>query len=255
MDFTDVAAIVDRYRRANVSRVVDPADEMYNSGKDWYFSVGSNGLSCVLNGLILSRLLTVNSILDLPCGHGRVGRHLRAAFPNAHISFCDTNLSGVAFCAETFGGEALPSQPDLTLVTFARAYDVIWIGSLFTHLDLHRTSTWMHHLSQALSPDGILVATFHGAWSIEMQQRYYPMIAAEKWSRILLEYQEVGYGYAPYDDREVPTYGISLTSAPRVVSMAMKIPGVRVLGYTERGWGDNHDVLVIGKTDRLQPWG
>jgi SAM-dependent methyltransferase len=255
MDFWEVAAIVDRYRRADLSRELDPDDEMYNSGKDWYFSVGWSGLSCVLSGLLLSRLLTVNSILDLPCGHGRVARHLRAAFPEAHISFCDTNLAGISFCAEKFRGEALPSQTDLTRVTFTRHYDVIWIGSLFTHLDLHRTSTWLQYLSQSLSPDGILVATFHGAWSIEMQQRYYPLIAAEKWSRVLSDYDEVGYGYAPYDEREVPSYGISLTSAPRVVSIAMKIPGVRLLAYTERGWSDNHDVLVIGKTDRLQSWG
>lgn len=52
----------------------------------------------------------------------------------------------------------------------------------------------------------------------------------------------------------MPTYGISLSSASRIVSMVMKIPGVRLLSYTERGWGHNHDVLVISNTDRLQPW-
>jgi len=255
MDFIEVAAmIVDRYRRTDLNREVDPNDHMYNTGKDWYYSVGENGLTCVLNGLSLSRLTAVHSILDLPCGHGRVGRHLRAAFPDAHISFCDTDVGAAAFCAAMFGGQALPSQPDLTQVSFERCYHVIWIGSLFTHLDLNTTATWLRHLSRFLSPDGILLATFHGAWTIEMQQKYCPLIAPDKWRQVLAEYEEVGYGYTPYDERDVPTFGISLSSASRIVSMVMKIPGVRLLSYTERGWGDNHDVLVISSTDRLQPW-
>lgn len=197
MDLMEVAAIVDRYRRTDLTREVDPNDHMYNTGKDWYYSVGEHGLTCVLNGLSLSRLLAVHSILDLPCGHGRVGRHLRAAFPDAHISFCDTDVGGAVFCETMFKGHALPSQPDLTHVSFERTYDVIWIGSLFTHLDLNRAAAWLRPLSRFLGPDGILVATFHGVWSIEIQQKYCQMIAPEKWRQVLADYEEVGYGYAP----------------------------------------------------------
>ena len=30
--------------------------------------------------------------------------------------------------------------------------------------------------------------------------------------------------------------------------------GVRILGYHERGWAGNHDVLVIEARDRMEPW-
>jgi hypothetical protein len=29
---------------------------------------------------------------------------------------------------------------------------------------------------------------------------------------------------------------------------------VRILGYHERGWAGNHDVLVIEARDRMEPW-
>ena len=42
------------------------------------------------------------AILDLPCGHGRVIRVLRAAFPAATLIACDLDRDGVDFCAQTF---------------------------------------------------------------------------------------------------------------------------------------------------------
>jgi hypothetical protein len=29
---------------------------------------------------------------------------------------------------------------------------------------------------------------------------------------------------------------------------------VRILSYHERGWAGNHDVLVIDRWDRMEPW-
>jgi trans-aconitate methyltransferase len=57
--------------------------------KEMYFAFGQSGLDNVLCSLALSRLKDVNSILDMACGHGRVGRFLRAAFPNARMTFCE----------------------------------------------------------------------------------------------------------------------------------------------------------------------
>ena len=41
----------------------------------------------------------VARLLDLPCGHGRVMRYLRAAFPRAEITGCDLLRDGVDHCA------------------------------------------------------------------------------------------------------------------------------------------------------------
>src|SRR5574341_2047568 len=76
---------------------IHPDDHMWRTGQDWYFSVGESGLRVIELALRMSLLPEVTSILDLPCGHGRVGRFLRAAFPKAKMYFCDLDRSGVDF--------------------------------------------------------------------------------------------------------------------------------------------------------------
>ena len=80
------------------------------------------------------------------------------------------------------------------------------------------------------------------------------MIAPEAWATILEGYKANGFGYAPYPDM-TENYGISLSRPSEIVAMVEDIPGVRLLCYTERGWGDNHDVLGVLGTDRLAPLG
>lgn len=253
MEFLDVSRIYNHYLSSTVCEDIAPDDQMYNSGKDWYFPVGKSGLRCVLQALCFSQLHSVASILDLPCGHGRVARHLRAAFPEARMSFSDLDTSGVDFCVSRFNGAAIYSKPDLTSVALGGPYDLIWIGSLFTHVDLATTRAWLAHLVASLTEDGVLVATFHGHWSVEVNEHHTPLIHKGGWNRILAGYQETGYGYAPYDSAH-PEWGISLSSPMRIVDVVSSLPGVRLLSYTERGWADNHDVVSIGKTDRNKPW-
>lgn len=232
----------------SVSKDVHSDDEMWHAGKEWYFTVGQSGLQVVNQVLATSNLLDVKRILDLPCGHGRVGRYLRAGFPNAEIIFCDINRSGVDFCTSTFNGKGLYSEPDLTTVDLGQDYDLIWVGSLFTHLNEKRTAKWLAYLAGVLSDRGVLIATFHGAWGIEvLKQRSSRMIKFA-----MLRYWLCGYGYAPYSG--TPDYGLSISKASKIIDMAMKIPKIRILSYTERGWADNHDVLSISRQDRLEPW-
>ena len=224
---------------------------MWNTGKEWYFYAGESGLNCILSALILSRLSAATSVLDLPCGHGRVSRHLRAAFPQADLAFCDIDPTGVDFCAVNFKGRAIRSVPELSDVDLGGCFDVIWVGSLFTHVDKVRTDRWLRFLSQHLNSDGILLATFHGSWAREVHLRHYPMIGEREWANIEQDCARVGFGYAPYPDQD---YGISLSRADAIIDMCCSIPGTKLLAYTERGWAEHHDVVAIARTDRLQDW-
>ncbi|WP_419757859.1 class I SAM-dependent methyltransferase [Acidisoma sp.] len=252
MRYARVAAIEDAYMKAEIDKIVSPKDHMYNTGPDWYYSVGLDGIRAILRALALSSLNEVPRILDLPCGHGRVGRHLRAAFPRAEIAFADIDTDGADFCAAQFRGEAIYSQPDLSQVAIGDNYDLIWIGSLFTHVDQARAETWLRHLCRRLSPRGVLVATVHGNWSKEVQRKYGAMIGQDEWQEILKGYYTTGWGYARYPGPD--DYGVSLCQASAVIAMAGRVEGVRVLGYNERGWAGNHDVLVIENRDRMEPF-
>lgn len=235
-----------------VSKILDPADHMFNSGPDWYWSVGESGLLAVQRVLGLTYTKDVHRVMDLPCGHGRVARYLRCGFPSAEMFYCDLDHSGADFCAKEFNGTAIHSKPELTDIDLPGDLDVIWVGSLFTHLDRDRTRRWLSHLCSKLSRQGVLVATFHGPFAIEVNRKN-PMIDSVSWEAILSGYHETGYGYAKYDYMK-DDYGISLSRPSVVIDMVEAIPNVRLLSYTERGWADNHDVLGISGDDRLKSW-
>ena len=62
-----------------------------------------------------------------------------------------------------------------------------------------------------------------------------------------------GFGFVDYDhairskfDRQA-RYGIALSRPHWVLKLAEQDEQVRVLGFTERGWDNHQDVLVIGK--------
>jgi len=252
MDFVDVANIYQRYLSAEIDHTIAPDDGMYASGPDWYFTVGESGLTCILGALVASKLGSVGALLDLPSGHGRVARHLRAAFPDARLAACDLDESGVEFCARHWNCEPIFSKPDLSSVELGGPYDVIWVGSLFTHVDEPLTRAWLAHLVNALGDDGVLVCTLHGRWSLVVQESYMRLIDDSSWQSVVSGYRQTGYGFATYPNSD--SYGISLSDPAWVVDAVGALEGVRLLGYVERGWADNHDVLVIGKTDRAKPW-
>src|SRR4051794_26106944 len=89
-----------------VNRIISPKEEMVTkemvtSGKRerHYFGVGRSALECIDISVRAAQtnVSDVKRILDLPCGHGRVLRYLKAAFPEAEITACDIMRDGVDF--------------------------------------------------------------------------------------------------------------------------------------------------------------
>jgi SAM-dependent methyltransferase len=243
MDIQTAAAVVDRYRITPYSRVVDPADEMWNTGPDWYWAVGESGLDCVIKGLLASPIPQPASFLDLACGYGRVGRHLRAAFPSTRIIWCD--VQGADFCAREFGGETIRSEHELLNVAIPRV-DAIWVGSLFTHVPEARAVVWLNHVAQALNPGGVLVATFHGRVTAKLYRNALPAMAPML-DRLEPQQQATGWGFEAYDTTADPGWGISLSRIDRLAHIAAAVPNTKIAAIVEGGWSANQDVLVLVK--------
>lgn len=238
----------EHYKRAAISPVISPGETMFNH---WYDQVGQSTVRVILAAIAASQLDRVDKVMDLLCGHGRALRHLVAMFPGAQFTACDLDRAGVQFCAEEFGATPIVSEPDLAAVQFPDRYDIIWVGSLFTHVSKAQTAAWLAHLAGFLTDKGLIVATFHGRRSISLYDSF-PFIAADSWERILRDYEAIGYGYADYTRAEnhdfiAHSYGISVSRPETILGIAQAIPGVRVFSYVEAGWSDNQDVLVLGK--------
>lgn len=247
------------YRSGEVDQRISPKETM--KGSKWYFSVGHSAVQVILAGAGASFLNRASSVLDVPCGHGRVMRHLAKLLPDATLHACDLDADGVQFCADTFGARPVVSKPELSEVDFGAQFDLIWVGSLFTHLSRDTTQRWLKHLSEFLTPTGIVVATFHGRWSERIQnENKFRYINDASWQSILRDYRETGYGFADYTPAEGHAYmegsgyGISLSKPATVMQMVSNIPGVRMFMYAERAWADHHDVVVFGKPAFDKPW-
>ena len=238
------------YLQSRVDDHISNTDSMIN---EWYMPVGASGARVVYGACVTSWVGKISNVLDLPCGHGRVLRHLVKLFPQASFDAADLDHEGVDFCAGRFGARPIYSQEDLTCVDFGKKYDLIWVGSLFTHVSRERMQAWLAHLSNFLADGGIMVATFHGRYSA-LKGSEFGYIEKSRWQKTLRDYEATGYGYADYPPEAGHTYmegayGVSLSKPDAVLSDAAAIQGIRIFNYTERGWAGHQDVLVIGKPD------
>ena len=94
---------------------------------------------------------------------GDVLRWLRAAWPDALIGGCDLNRAGVDWCAETMNALPIYSAERLTHVPLGGPYDLIWVGSLLTHMDQELWPECIGTvLASLLAPRALVTVIAHG---------------------------------------------------------------------------------------------
>jgi len=234
----------------NVIRTISPNDEMFAGSKTEtaYFETGRSALDSIQIALNAAQksAADVRRILDLPCGHGRVLRYLRGAFPQAEITACDILRDGVDFCAHTFGAVPVYSHHDPAKIPLEDSvFDLIWVGSLFTHLD---TDLWLRFLTvfqATLRPGGVLIFSTHGddAYRKMITGTFNYRIPYFRKSVILHNYQRKGFGYVKYEDSD-SYYGLSLSSPAWVLTQVAKLPELRLIHFAETSWGRFHDCFT-----------
>lgn len=240
-------------RMLGVSAEISPKDEMFLGDTTHYFDVGDSALHCVESALrsIHRRRETIKRILDLPCGHGRAMRFFRKAFPHARLTACDLNLSGVEFCAKTFAAEPVVSVEDVARIPLQGEFDLIWCGSLLTHLSRSQCAAFLELFQRVLAVGGVLVFTLHGRsyeqTLVNGQDR--SELTTGQIAALLAEYRQSGFGYVDYAGET--GYGFSLAHPRFVTSTLISAPGWRLVGYHERGWDKRQDVIVLQKETAL----
>jgi SAM-dependent methyltransferase len=238
---------------AGVIEEISPNDEMFVGNRIHYLAAGQGALECIRIGLLAAGREDVRSILDLPCGHGRVLRTLRAAFPAAALTASDINRDGVDFCARVFGATPVYSEDDPASVDLPGPYDLIWCGSLFTHLDEGRWHDWLDRFRSILDVGGLLVFTSHGRHTAAAmrnpelvlspagQPREYG-ITDSGIASVLEGYDESGFGFAAYPHDTYDRFGVS-ASSPSWVLSELGARNYRVVTFIERGWDSHQDVV------------
>jgi SAM-dependent methyltransferase len=213
---------------------VDPADAMHAGDSAHYLSVGLSAIGCI----DAAGVTDPRRILDLPCGHGRVLRALAAAFPGAELTACDLDRHGAGFCAAQFGAAPVYASRDVSDLALPGGFDLIWCGSLATHLGAGDTRALLERLGAALAPGGTLVITTHGhrvAGRLADGEADY-QLTPEGIRELLEGYRETGFGYADY--AWSPGYGVSVMVPDWLAAPA----GLERTYLAERAWDDHQDV-------------
>ncbi len=222
-------------------------DGMYNGNGRHYYQVGLSAIRCINEALDRAHLKEARSILDFPCGGGRVLRFLVHRFPNAEITACELGRGETEFCARTFGVRPALSFVNLDEVSLGRKFDLIWCGSLATHLNAEGITALLKLFKRHLNSGGLMIFTTHG----DFVQRRIPTrdfdygLEQEQIDRIGSDYPNTGYGFEDYPGAE--DYGVSLTSQAWIRERVRELGGLREVSFHERGWDNHQDVYGFVK--------
>ena len=208
-----------------------------------YYRVGLAALAYIRLALDVAGADEPRNILDLPSGYGRVLRMLKAAFPDADLTACDIDRAAVDFCVEAFGAIPAYSTEDPSDLRLAGDYDLIWCGSLLTHLDAEGWRRFLPWFERHLREEGILVFTTHGrsiADEVGTRRREF---AVRDLNALVAAYEDAGFGYEPYPNHEMD-YGVSLSSPAWVCRELERCPSLKLIMYTEQGWDGFQDTVT-----------
>ena len=243
------------YTNRPIDTTISPHDDMINlnspAGMTHFLSAGVNALENIFQAMVLCSRTKLATVLDMPCGFGRVTRHLAVAFPDVHLYACDLYQDRIDFCAEHFGARPIKSKEQFSDLTFETGSYLIWVGSLLTHLPEDLFGDALALVSRSLNPGGIGLVTFHGRHTPFIQHHRWRYLADDMFAPAEIEFRVHGFGYADYNlpalNPEQSADGVSLSSPDYVLRLLAQDDSIRIRGYSERGWDGHQDVAIFQK--------
>jgi hypothetical protein len=166
-------------------------------------------------------------------------------FPNSDITAAEIDSTALDFCRRSFSAATLLSNTTFSDLSLPHRFNLIWCGSLFTHIDEQANSNLLRFFHNHLSDQGVCVFTTHGQESIDWMQskKMTYGLSEDAQQEIIRQFQSRGYGYADYPNQ--PGYGISTVSHRRMVELAGRVGKWNEILFLERGWDNHQDVYAF----------
>jgi hypothetical protein len=225
---------------------IHPQDEMFRPGREQhYYGVGLDALWNVIQSMMSAGLVDPGRILDFPSGFGRVTRYLRAAFPDAQIDVGDIWEAAIVHCSATYGATRIAAKSDFRDIE-APNYNVIFCGSLLTHLPEERGIALLDFFAEHLEVGGIMIVTFCGRKNLSFEQQHFNPQAfgtPEDLDRIATTYYEGRYAFQDYPGQT--GYGRSFTPVAWFQRYVQNHPQLVICRLAERSWDDNQDAATL----------
>ncbi len=234
-----------------INRTVAPGDGMYGGNDAYYLEVGADSLCLVRQALAVAgrNPSQIKRVLDYACGFGRVLRWLQAGFPQARIVAVDADPKAVRAVQEIFDVDGFVL--DLSLQEeIGDEFDLIWVGSLATHLPEEQLTATIARLASLLSARGLLVATTHGPYLAKRLARGEKTYGLDKEGigNLTRGYESTGYGFSAYPKQE--SYGIAIYTASKRMAL-IEGANLEPVFYQERGWVHHQGCVAMIKKSSL----
>jgi SAM-dependent methyltransferase len=130
----------------------------------YYFGAGFRGARTVLTMLETCGfdLRSMQSVLELGCGSGRVLRHFRN-IAGLRLAGTDANPKPIAWDRINLPGIEFSENALTPPLKYDEAsFDLIYALSVFTHIPIVAQQPWLNEPRRVLRPGGYLLCTVHG---------------------------------------------------------------------------------------------
>jgi SAM-dependent methyltransferase len=219
-------ASVDTYRRTAEEFVGQLGRSLKEAGRDWD---------------------TVQSVLEIGCGYGRIVRALRNTVPSGRIHVSDVIEGGAQFTASEFGATKIPTDPG---PEWDGRFDLIYLLSVYSHLPRLAVADHLRRMQSLLAPGGVLVFTTHGPDSAQILEVYNQYWLDE--GRVQAGLANAGCYFERYP-HYYDEYGMTWFTRDTVESLvAESAPALKLVGCHSNDVAGHQDLYVWQKTGAAQ---
>lgn len=230
-----------------LSLVIHPSDNMVPQGKEerYYFWIGKTALDCI-QAVAPGR--SFQRILDLPSGYGRVLRFLCSAYPDADIFACEIVEGALAFCAEQFGVTPVTSSQVIGEIRLPGKFDLIWVGSLFSHLNERSANDFFSLFRASLAEGGLLAFSVEAETGCQMAEagdNYFGTGGPDAIRQAIMGFRKNGFGFAPFKPgvTDLSDYGVTFIREDWLDARC-RDHGFQKVAFITRGYARCQDVAV-----------
>ena len=137
----------------------------FNKSLNAYFRLGHQ-TALLLKNIVVEHATqhsqSYSSFLDFGSGYGRVSRFLPFVFgTDTEIFTSEVKGEAVRFCKNELGFNGIHHGSQAESFPTDKQFDLIFAGSIFSHLPEKLLVEWLEKLTEVLSPKGLLLFTTH----------------------------------------------------------------------------------------------
>lgn len=232
-----------------VNQTISDKDTMFDGTADLasYLKTGKSAAIVCRMAVQLANISPAR-ILDYGSGHGRILRWFQSFFPDADLSAADVATDNVEFCSKQFGARPILMDKHYSRLVFPSSYDLIWLGSIYTHMGREDWDQVTDMLMQYLRPNGLFCFSFAGAFvhdllikgdRFALDQEDEPAVR-----HMLIAYETEGFGFFQRREWNGIQWGRTLARHDWVLGF-LKGRGAKIVLFTEQGYGNRQDIVCV----------